>query len=62
MDEQCKTFALFRYTWPGKDESYICAEHSALLSAVAEAIGLHLQLIELDQVQQCRQRVEKRKT
>jgi hypothetical protein len=43
----CKDPAAFRYTWPGKDESYICAIHAVQLEKVASAIGLHQQFIPL---------------
>jgi len=35
----------FIYTWPGKDAAGICEKHSKQILAVADAIGLHLQLI-----------------
>lgn len=41
----CDSLGLFRFTWPGKDEAYICGEHVHLLSAVAGAMGLHVQII-----------------
>lgn len=43
--EGCSEPATFRYTWPGKDESCVCVEHATKLKSVADAIGLHLQLI-----------------
>ena len=42
-EKQCENPCMFRYTWPGKDESYICLEHAQQLTNVANAIGLHLQ-------------------
>ena len=47
MNEKCKEPALFRYTWPGQDESYICLDHALKLDNVANSIGLYLQLIQL---------------
>ena len=44
---QCQQQALFRYTWPGRDESFICLEHAQQLRNVAEAMGFHIQLIPL---------------
>ena len=41
----CGKDAAFRYTWPGRDESFVCEAHSTKLRAVAEAMGLPLQLI-----------------
>ena len=43
--EQCGEHATLRYTWPGKDEAVICIECAEKLMGVANAIGLHLQLI-----------------
>ncbi len=40
----CNQPANYRYTWPGKDEAYICMQHAPALKRVAVAIGLHLQL------------------
>lgn len=42
---KCQNLASFRYTWPGEDESTICAEHASKLVAVANAIGRPVQLI-----------------
>ena len=47
--KKCENAALFRYTWPGNDESFICLEHSLWLQKVANAIGLHLQMIQVNQ-------------
>lgn len=63
MTEQCKRAAAYRYTWPGKDESYVCEVHSDYLRTVANAIGLHCQLIPIqdgaeDAVERCRQQVK----
>lgn len=44
-EEICGEHAAFRYTWPGRDESFCCVEHAMGLMNVAGAIGLHLQLI-----------------
>ncbi len=41
----CPRPAAYRYTWPGHDEAGVCEEHSGKLRDVAEAMGLHLQLI-----------------
>lgn len=48
-DEKCKNPALFRYTWPGRDESMCCLEHTVAIQRISEAIGLHLQMIQVDQ-------------
>ena len=44
-DQKCGEMANLRYTWPGKDEAVICIDCAQKLTAVANAIGLHLQLI-----------------
>jgi hypothetical protein len=43
----CTLPALSRYTWPGRDESFICPIHEIKLRAVAKAIGLQLQIVPL---------------
>jgi len=57
---QCSERALFRYTWPGKDESFICMDHALQLRGIAQALGLHLQMIVLDgsSEEMCRQEVK----
>ena len=47
MEALCGAMAVYRYTWPGKDEDVICEDCSRQLSAVANAMGLHLQLVPL---------------
>jgi hypothetical protein len=44
---QCPLVARYRYTWPGRDESFICERHVGKLRSVADAIGLSLQVIDL---------------
>lgn len=44
---QCGNPAIFRYTWPGSDESFICDDCVGTLQGVANALGLHLQIIPL---------------
>ena len=46
-EKHCENPALFRFTWPGKDEACICTEHAGQLQNVAQAMGMHLQLIVL---------------
>ena len=43
----CDEVATFRFTWPGRDEAGICALHGPKLRGIAEAIGLHVQMIPL---------------
>lgn len=45
---QCPCVATHRYTWPGRDEAFVCKEHADMVRTVAAAMGLTLQLIELD--------------
>jgi len=43
----CDAAAVFRYTWPGRDEALICLAHAVKLRALADAMELHVQLIPL---------------
>lgn len=43
----CTNKGVFRFTWPGRDEQYICEQHVATLQNIAGAMGLHLQVIPL---------------
>jgi hypothetical protein len=54
----CAEKAAYRFTWPGKDESFICEKHSQKLKTVADAMGLYIQLIPLEdnQEEMCRQK------
>jgi hypothetical protein len=45
----CPFVASHRYTWPGKDESFICIECLPKLEATSRALDLHLQIIPLHQ-------------
>lgn len=47
MSNTCKNPPVFRYTWPGQDESFACAIHSMTLNTVARAMGAHVQFIRL---------------
>lgn len=57
----CPRKARYRFTWPGRDEAFICVEHVGQLRNVAEAIGLPLQVIPLyepeEMCPQCEQKV-----
>lgn len=46
-NEQCPCVASYRYTWPGRDEAFVCGEHVQKLRSVAAAMGLPLQIVEL---------------
>lgn len=41
----CTAPAIGRYTWPGRDEAGICADHRPKLVATADACGFHLQVV-----------------
>lgn len=49
---KCKEIPVFRYTWPGKDEAYICIEHAVQLKHIASAMGLYIQLVPLSAEEQ----------
>jgi hypothetical protein len=44
---KCPRLAAYRYTWPGRDEAFICAAHAYAIRRIAEAMGLPLQVISL---------------
>lgn len=46
----CENTGAFRYTWPGRDEDYVCEAHVGWLQRVAGAIGMHLQVLPLEPV------------
>ena len=48
-DNKCGAPAMYRYYWPGKDESLSCVLCAMKLQTVASAIGLHLQIIKLSE-------------
>ncbi len=47
IEKRCGADSLFRYTWPGRDEAFVCVEHAGGVGRVAEAMGLHVQMIML---------------
>ncbi len=61
---KCNEIATFRFTWPGRDESYACMPHARQILGAAEAMGFHLQMIpmgyhNLDEVKHCQQELKK---
>ncbi len=46
--KDCDNPAVFRYTWPGKDESYCCIICGMKLEGIANAIGHRQQFIRLE--------------
>lgn len=49
MEKKCENKATHKFTWPGRDESYICREHLPKLQGTARTIGLYLQVIPLNE-------------
>lgn len=49
---KCPNQAFYRFTWPGRDESFICTEHVNKLRGVASAMGFHLQIADLSHDEQ----------
>ena len=45
--KKCDGKAAYRFTWPGTDEAGICEKCVPSLRGIAEALGLHLQIIPL---------------
>lgn len=61
MPEQtCDQTATYRYTWPGRDEAFICEEHSKKFASVANAMGLYLQLVPIETTATCEQKVSQK--
>ena len=54
-EKQCTEPASYRYTWPGQDESFICETHVGKLRSTANALGMHLQVIQLNNEEICRE-------
>lgn len=44
----CDEPAVYRYTWPGRDEAGACETHTTMALSIAAAMGLHLQMIPLE--------------
>lgn len=47
LRKECGEHGAVLYTWPGKDQSVACIEHATELQGIANAMGMHLQLIML---------------
>lgn len=43
----CTQTPMYRFTWAGQDEKYICLIHALTLIEIAKAIDYHIQLIPL---------------
>lgn len=48
----CDSPGFARFTWPGRDEEEICMAHLPKLEATAKALGLHLQIRPVAQLQE----------
>ena len=46
--DKCEKSVMFRYTWPGKDERFVCSDCAIRLAAIAQALGFFLQVIRLN--------------
>ena len=46
-DPDCELPPAFRFTWPGREEAFICVIHVVQLEWVARGMGLPLQIIPL---------------
>ena len=49
MKEQtkCNNPPIFKYTWPGKCEDYVCSAHMMSLGYLVSQMGLYLEFIPL---------------
>tara|TARA_Y100000310_G_C20643172_1_gene795100 strand:- start:1694 stop:1864 length:171 start_codon:yes stop_codon:yes gene_type:complete len=45
----CEKVAKYRYTWPGRDEDFICDDHVDWLKQIANTMGLHLQVLPIEE-------------
>ncbi len=45
----CENKSAFRFTWPGEDEAGICPDHINKLLGITRAMGLHVQVIPIDE-------------
>lgn len=43
----CQNLADFMFSWPGQGPSFICNEHVPKLRAVANAMGLKIEIIQI---------------
>ena len=45
----CDSDAAHKFTWPGEDEAGICKDHVDKLRSVANAMGMNIQIIPLNE-------------
>ena len=43
-EKQCEMPPIYRFTWPGKDEGFICAAHMRKLTSIATHMGVFLRV------------------
>jgi len=60
-NKKCVVPAMFRYTWPGRDEQRVCIFHADQLAKISDAMNFRLQIIRLEPMEmlqnsQCHQR------
>ena len=47
MENKCNQPAIYRYTWVGRDESFVCVMHAMKINGIADAMGYQIQFIPL---------------
>lgn len=58
---QCENEALWRYTWPGRDEQFCCEEHKQQILGVSEVMGFHLQMQPAGPGKACENKIKERR-
>ncbi len=49
--DECDREANYLFTWPGKDQKGICGQCSYKLTQIADALGMYVQLIPIEEPQ-----------
>ena len=61
MDTLCDNPAVLRFTWPGREESFVCIAHAHAVAGVAMAMGFPLHMLPVTgsggEWPRCKQRV-----
>lgn len=52
---------MFRYTWPGQKEKYVCSFHATQLHGISQAMGFELQFIAILEDVPCHANVKEEK-
>ena len=58
-EKKCGYPVMFRYTWPGNDETFCCMVHATQIQKVAAAIDMHLQMIGLSDEERIKLTIDK---